>query len=468
MSAQRSREDVSGLPNTYGRSLLYVLALAIVSLLSTGSGLFNYKEATEFASRDIFYRAWSVAYPRDRSPRTAVVLLNDHSLGAKGVWPPPYETHAALLRAMLPLQPSAVMIDIGFIDERKDDTIKNFVDVLATYKKRGIPVYLAAASGGSGATRPIRTDLAALASSGTIDLVSIEMGNEIGRMNAYPLKPNDRGALPAARAIYQFRCRGEQSCVDLARDADFELWWAAKPHPLSCAQLDPAVGSCADISPTPVVRFAKLAQKWFAGSVTSLSSSELDPIPVPYSPTVNWDTVVSGQVSEEMKEHLRSSTVFYGLDLALIRDEVFSPVYGVGENRELPGVYYHAMAFDNLVALGDQRIRTSPPFGLSSTQHTAALILICCLFCLVSRVLCVAIGRPGMATYMDWIIFAIVAVAIAGVEFNWLHVTPANWLGAVFSLAPMKLADATGLTNKIFDVFAGLSRLTRKMNHKSD
>jgi hypothetical protein len=123
---------------TVKRAFVYVILLAMTCVAAASSGFLNYKEATEFASRDIFYRAWGVEYPSERSPRSAVILFTDKSLGSTGSWPAPYETHAVLLRRLMTLQPAAVMIDIGFIDERDDPTLAQFIDVLKSYHKSGI------------------------------------------------------------------------------------------------------------------------------------------------------------------------------------------------------------------------------------------------------------------------------------------------------------------------------------------
>jgi CHASE2 domain-containing sensor protein len=443
----------------FARAFVYIVLLACVSIGSASSGLFSYREATDFASRDIFYRAWGVEYPSERSPRTTTILLSDESLGAGGSWPAPYESHAALLRSLLALQPAAVMIDIGFVDERDDPTIKNLIDILDAYRSRGIRVYLAAAAQASGAQRPIRRDLAALAANGTVSLVSIEMGRDKGRMRTYPLKANDNAHPPAARAIYDDICKTASSpCASLGGDQDFEIWWAARPHPLNCARMLPEQGNCADISSTAFVRFIKLAQTFFAGSNKNLASGELDPVPAPYSPTALWGQVVAGQLSADFKNHIKGSTVFYGLDLALIRDEVYSPVNGERDNRELPGVYYHAMAFDNLVALGPNRIRPDPPWGLSDTGHMALLILLCCVLCLIGRSICIGLNVPGLAPYLDWVIFATTAITAAFIEFAWLHVTPANWIGVMLSQVPMKLADAAGWTEKWLNAFEWMKK----------
>jgi CHASE2 domain-containing sensor protein len=436
-------------------SAVYIVVLAVASVLASSSGIFNFKEATEYASRDIFYRAWGAEYPRDLSPKTAVVLMNDRSLGQTGSWPAPYESHAALLRALLKYQPAAVMLDIGFVDERQDASLVNLIEVLKIYQQRGIRVYMAAASQGSGATRSIRKELAALEETNTIKLVSIELGQERGRMYSYALSANDNGHLPAARAIYEDHCRSQDNfCASLAHDSEFEVWWAAQPHALNCERSV----SCGNITPNGWLRMARLGLNWVSGTSGLLTVEEQDPVQVFYTPTVEWGQLIGGELSEEFGRHLRGSTIFYGLDLALIRDEIYSPVHGEGGRRELPGVYFHAMAFDNLVALGERRIRTVAPSGLSGVGHMSALIIICCAICLLGRFLCLAFGVAGFAAWTDWILFFSTALSVSAIEFYFLHTSPANWLGVIFSMAPMKIADAAGWTEKMFNGVAFLHR----------
>ena len=249
-------------------------------LLQSTSGLFNFKAASEFASRDIFYRAWGVSYPAGQSNAATVVLFSDKSLGKNGSWQTPYETHAAFLRSLLALQPAAVMIDIGFIDERKDETINNFVDALKSYHQRGIPVFLAGASRNSGAMRPVRAELQALAADKIVQLVSIETGHELGRLSMYPVVETRDGTPPASVAVRKTLCEKGvlKNCEPLKDLKEFEIWWGAKPNPLNCTNATPTDDPCAAISPGPGRHFDKLDVELVRWRVRRLGE-RVNPIP---------------------------------------------------------------------------------------------------------------------------------------------------------------------------------------------
>lgn len=435
------------LANPYVRQGVNVLWIAVACVVLEWSGLFGVREATTLASRDVFYRAWSVAYPREMSPRTNVILMSDSSLGG-GYWPAPYEKHAALVRALIPFHIKALLIDIGMFDERPDATIANFKQALIDLSSTGTKIYLTVAAPDTGATRAVRSDLAALADAGAIQLVSAHLGQRSGEAYAYPLVDRS-GWRPAALAM----CRDARRCPDTLDINEFEVWWAAPPAPINCRLLiGDGENTCNDISQNVIIRLGRLLFNWSLGeNLGNWHIREQDPILLPYSPTAQWEEVVADTLPKEFQEGLGGSFVFYGLNLAMIRDDVFSPVNGQGDQRGAPGVFFHAMAFDNLAALGNGVIRQATAFGLPARVHSAAVVVLCCLGLYLVRASFIRLRFTRGAWLTDHAVVGLIAILIAAFEFIHLHISPSNWIGVISLVA---LSNAAGfadwLTNRTF------------------
>ncbi len=431
-----------------------LLIVFILCWLTASSGLFDIRSVTDAASRDIFYRAWSVSYPKASLPKTTVVLFNDASLGESGSWPAPYESHAAFLRALVPLRPRSVFFDIAFIDERSpnaDPTLQNLIEAVVAADAAGIKVFFASASAHSGARRPIRREFQQLADNGKLTLVSIEASEQSER---YPLVNLDSNP-PAAKALYLHYCQESRvKCASFSGRKEFEVWWAAPPSDLNC--LPNREFECPNVSTQPLIRFTFLAAKWVAGSHTMFAPREADPIPLPYHPRMYWGEVVSGQLSDSLLNQIKGSVVFYGTDLALARDGVRTNVSGVDARRELPGVFYHAMAFDNMATLGDDVIRPEAWSGLSSQAHGAALAALCCFAIYIKRVTSsilglrlAASGRGWIGGLSDWLVFYVTLLAIAMIDFCWFRATPSNWIGLVSGSVVGLAAQASNWSTRL-------------------
>jgi CHASE2 domain-containing sensor protein len=134
-------------------------------------------------------------------------------------------------------------------------------------------------------------------------------------------------------------------------------------------------------------------------------------------------------LSEAVKTEVSGGIVFYGTDLAVARDLKFNPVYGGGQDREIPGVYHHAMALDNLLTLDGKVIHSGP---LSDVVHGIVLTIV---FCLVAWLVRTVLAIPGDGVeVVDLAVWSLCAVVVAWVEFEVLKISPGNWLGALLAI----------------------------------
>jgi hypothetical protein len=95
----------------------------------------------------------------------------------------------------------------------------------------------------------------------------------------------------------------------------------------------------------------------------------------PYTRTITVQHLLTESASDwDLRDALNGKTIFYGAGFQLTGDRVASPVF-----NELPGVYLHAMAYDNLVTLG-HNYKRADRHSASAHLLNAALLLIAAWF----------------------------------------------------------------------------------------
>ena len=139
------------------RTALYVALLAFAAQID--SQIFRIGEVLDLRSRILAARILGPDYPeraprcrpeQDNCPKTvadtlAVVLFDDNTLNAlRAEWPAPYANHAAVLEGILAEGPTAVFVDILFVDKRPDRTLRSLVRVIEAYRAAQVPLIFAA------------------------------------------------------------------------------------------------------------------------------------------------------------------------------------------------------------------------------------------------------------------------------------------------------------------------------------
>ncbi|MDX2477841.1 MAG: CHASE2 domain-containing protein, partial [Gammaproteobacteria bacterium] len=180
-----------------------------------------------------------------------------------------------------------------------------------------------------------------------------------GYGQAYPL--NDHGHLTTAYRLYQLACLNDSplvSCMKPVIDTTatdvgdaVSVRWGSRPGQVVFPEFSRTV--CADRSGSVL----EVGRQILFGFIEGLVNYDdlKDPITAQcaYHPVIYADELVyvdkSG--SEEQKQHLaaalKNKVVMYALSLEGLHDNIYSPVHG-----QLPGVFFHAMALDNLMHYG--------------------------------------------------------------------------------------------------------------------
>lgn len=274
-------------------------------------------------------------YPYPPHPDITVVLLTDHALNTdlqQGRWPVRYDFHGRVLKAIWEQTPKAVFIDFMWLSQRAQNADGSYQDgtqlvrQLQNFKNSNIPVFLAS----SPAVRDNWKEL-----DGLVKWVSVPLGFDVSDFVArrYPPnakeRPTDEDGVPtAAFHIAHTLCRLPDKPT-----ATMDIVWSAQVNGENHAWMFP------DQAP----RTTGLAD-------VLLKGHEGVAMDTPFNRTLFVRDLLNpvGESREErLKYYLHNKIVLYGANVQGVNDLVFTPARSIQ-----PGVYFHAMALDNLLNWG--------------------------------------------------------------------------------------------------------------------
>ena len=378
-------------------SLRILMSLFLLGMLLNLVEPFGLSNATKAHSQRIAARGMSPFYGSPAQDHIAVVLIDDQTLGARQMgWPPQYSYYDELLRRILAQQPHAVYLDILMEQRRSYDS--SYEDARAgladEIEAAGIPVFFGVSAPGARSifsglgyglsNKPVGGALvdAPMASPATgvaLDVVTSWQGTG----SAYPLllaaenvntaagwkPPLSTGPgvgadyRSVALALYQTACVEETvpGCVERAHDLSamalatpMAVQWgvtnpvvADAPAALDCVR-DASAGSWERLRTS----FSLLVDSLFSGM--DAQREDRNRARCPYTLTVFEEQLDDEALGEVLKDRV----VLVGTRLVGLNDSVMSPVH-----QQIPGVYLHAMALDNLMTWGSDRVRRDPGVG---------------------------------------------------------------------------------------------------------
>jgi CHASE2 domain len=364
------------------RTWFQYIAYIAIAVLSVLIDPFNWTQTTAVVSQDLLYRMLiGPFYSIEQRDRTTVVLFGEKTLGdlrkAKPKeeihWPVSLKMHADLLKNILLNHPGAVMVDFIFPDLRPDEKgVEALRTVNQEYEKEGVPLIFARAEGAG--LRWIRNDLI-----NDLTFTSITRPDEPGVTHGI-----SRSYEPCKRILVRDAADprfGRRVCACTTKDHDFEpcrLIPDGQPSRSQVAftaafQLFDAVTGRPPKSFDPdnpvdlqVVWSNRLNEwnddhmKWIVDGREARLCKDVATDPwnwlravfdtdrfkqgCPYTNTLFAESVLLTPYDPDNLKYLQDKVVFYGGDLAGLADKVVPPTH-----IKLPGVYLHAMAFDNLV-----------------------------------------------------------------------------------------------------------------------
>ena len=334
-------------------------------------------------------------YPKTSWEETTVVLFREENLSdLKESYPVSYKGHAEILEALLAYKPRAVFVDFVFVDERNDpDGIKALQDAICSFAQARIPLYLAISPPRTAATDngikiaatppsprgagKIRRELdpdgvthvsgdkyreCADLGKGLIkaELVNAQMESSHGVSGVldYRLEGDTAHGKKDAPAFAMLPDKLKSS---IHKDP-MEIIWANGVAPLNrWMGCEPETNSFQTLKN----RFDHLFNHILRHDPLS------EKLKCPYTPTVSVRHLLHSISDPEVTGALENRAVFYGAGFQAAGDILVSPVYA-----ELPAVYLHAMAHDNLLTFGDHYKRAEHERNFISRLLDYGLLLV--------------------------------------------------------------------------------------------
>ncbi len=328
---------------TKRRCLLAVIIVALAIL-----DPFGLASSSDKASAQWLNRMLSSSYPSVGQQHVAVVLIDDDYLMRNGTsWPMPYGEQSKLFKRLLAYKPQAVFADLLYShDHSLGDPTRGsqlLANVFERYQRQGIPLWLA----NTGQTRGEEGQANTLAPFTQVSRPALVKWEDVD--DQYPLAVHTQVGLmeTPALALYRVFC-ATRHCGTPPVDAEA----AAQRQPIAVQwglKLSPDQARIADIADAKPPRHFLLdaVMQFFQAVFWKLDDSAQQVYPYTLTLTASDLEVTSPEDQALIAELLRGRLVLVGARIESTGDLVESPVHG-----QLPGVYLHAMALDNLINKG--------------------------------------------------------------------------------------------------------------------
>jgi hypothetical protein len=359
--------------SSLARAALQSLLLASVALFFLNFNVLGTASPSKRFSQDLVYawfgdEAW--LYPRVATagaqsgarPRVVVVIVDEPALALRGArWPVPLQFHAQFLAELEVLRPRGIMLDFLLIDPAPQQDICELLTVGSRLRQEGIALYLAVTERDD--LKPMDAaacrdaDGALVRSTQVFTPVSVQRqadGSDFVSRR-YPFEQRaDADAAPGsglASAAVRMYCdaeRAPEACLArltrvAAADAGFELAWSPEGDPFnqrwshaSCVATTSPLRAILNQPALPRESPCPPVATLFAGA---LLSPQADP--------------AFGAGNEALFALADGAFLFVGGNFRGSGDLVTTPLHTL-----LPGVYYHAVALENLLAFdGRPKVR---------------------------------------------------------------------------------------------------------------
>ncbi len=418
-------------------SLPIFLGTLLGGLLLNHVEPFGLDNAAKARSQQVSARMMAPFYRSDAQDNIAVVLINEETLRSRGIgWPPQYAFYDELLGRILAHRPRAVYVDV-FLEELRDydASYPRALDALrATLEAQGdarAPVFFGVSAPGRSsvfAGAGVRHVAAGWQGAGNAYPLSIDEDSEFSLGQSLGADDGvDRRSV--ALALYQAACPDARAgCAQpagalskRALGVPMSVHWGSTLPVLP--QPWPALHCTERAPPSAPARWAKAAglmlDSLFSGMRDGIEDRKREPCP--YALTVFEDEVEADALLDgpSGKALLQDRVVLVGTHLLGLNDRVLTPVH-----QQVPGVYLHAMALDNLMTWGEQRIHATPGLGKALGWATSLLMSLACGGVLV------LVRRPRWLRSLLVIVAPVlVGLAMMVVAQVWLRQPPQDWIG---------------------------------------
>lgn len=434
---------------TLGSNISFVLIL-IAAIINP----FGIKSATEQESSDTFKNVFSFFYPSSGQSEISIVLIDDKDLRlGKEHFPPSFIYYSKLIQTIFEMGAESILLDFSLVDPRRDPAdLIELASKLHEHKRNQQPVFLTS------------TELSTtMESCDQVDVRNFPELREAVASEPHPMARDDARRVdlvledacerfrPAASlSLYAHHCSLRDACRESVDDPMFNQsgfdgrtlsieWGSILPEgvesyhhtykdlPSSCPR-----GGISGAYEELIRVFGILLT--FGGDPGG-SAFERG---CSYHPVIRAGWLLSpaeaGADIDALRNALAGRIVLVGLNMVGHNDIGRSPVFG-----DVPGVFIHAMALDNLIVHGARFLEPWPAggiggLGLDGMVEFALLVGLA----VAGRRLKDRVSPQGMGQGLLWtfvfltggIVFGLLTTAF----LVWgLRLEPINWIGIVLA-----------------------------------
>ncbi len=440
------------------RDTLILIATALVQAALWFAVLridpFGMSSSADRASEEIFLRLYPTIYGASARDQISVVLVDQDNLVAKdnagkplwpresNTWPIKFDEHIDLIRTILKAQPKALFVDFLYdsdLDDKRGE--RQFRELLGELPNNGPPIVFATmAPDPSPLIEPLksltRDPQQAKRLRARVMQTSVEHFSE---QNHYEVL-GPTGLPQGSGALWELAAPAQQRIVRTQRE--MLLVWGNTIK----ASANPAdVSWCAPIFDEPESRLRGFVETVRIGLTGKIAGDRPGDEPKGWNqlqPCLYHDAILAGDLYQPGgASSLRGKYVFLGVKGNTSNDTVVSPVHG-----QVPGIFYHAMAFDNLLTYQGRYLHASQWVEVLQFLLIFIVLLGGSLFFRTNFLTPLSrwsAFRSLAARAMAWIVFSLISTVLLTVFLTQLYLTPYNW-GGVAAISGIALFTDAG------------------------
>lgn len=415
-------------------SALVFLCVFLLGLLMNWLEPFGLDNASKAQSQRITARVMAPFYGSDAQDHVAVVMIDDHTLAARDVgWPPQYTYYDELLRRILAQRPRAVYLDILMQQRRDyDDSYEDArLGIAEEIAAAGIPVYFGVAApggrsifSGAGGARDVVTSWQGAGSDYPLSIRGDYINAQGAAMRMDAGRTGGADARSVALALYEAACaeRGTGCSAPAsalsaqARAQPMVVRWGST-LPQSSGGNGNGNGVCTRTGDVALgTRLAASARLLW----DSFNSGRDEQVEDRHRAQCAYTfTVFEEQLDDEaMRDALTDRVVLVGTHLTGLNDRVLSPVH-----QQIPGVYLHAMALDNLMTWGERRTHRT------EGANNRLALLNAVLLSLAAGIVLVTVHGTIKRLVLMAVLSVLLGLGVAVFAQGVLHQPPQDWIG---------------------------------------
>jgi CHASE2 domain-containing sensor protein len=432
-----------------GSNIHRVLLLAILII-----NPFGMKSATEQESSDLFQNIASFFYPSKGQKEITIILIDDKSLGvSKERFYPSFRYYSNLVDKIFDMGAEAILLDFNLVDHRGSPS--DLVDLarrLSEHKRNQKPVFM------------ISTELSTrMESCNQVHVRNFPELQEAIAFEPHPMARDDARHIdlvlddacerfrPAASlSLYAHYCSLKEDCRESVDDPVFNQpgfdgrvlsveWGSVLPKgvesyhdtykdlPSSCPR-GGVSGAYEEL-----IRFFGVLFTFGDNPRRSVFEQGCS-----YHPLIRAEWLLrpeeTGANTASLGGAIAGRTVLVGLNMVGHNDIGRSPVFG-----DVPGVFIHAMALDNLIVHGARFLEPWPAGGIGGLGLSGVVeIGLILLFTPVGRRLKGCVSPQGLGQGLLWMLLFLTGGIILGLVTTaalvWgFRFEPINWIGIILA-----------------------------------